>query len=263
MNPWVMIVVALLGMVVVMTVVWLIQRKTNDAGIVDVAWTFGVGGSAAFFATFSDGDPWRRMLVGGLSLAWAVRLGTYILSRTLTLPEDGRYTRLKASWGASAQTKLFGFFQMQALAAVLFAVPMLIACGSKASLGIWDYLAVLIWLVSVVGETIADRQLARFRRLESSRGKVCRVGLWNYSRHPNYFFEWLHWWAYLFFAITAPWGWVTVFAPLTMLYLITQVTGIPPTEAQAIASRGDAYRAYQRTTSSFFPWPPHNEDPES
>jgi hypothetical protein len=84
---------------------------------------------------------------------------------------------------------------------------------------------------------------------------VCREGLWRYSRHPNYFFEWLHWWAYVFLAIGSPLWWLPMLGVAVMFLFLTRVTGIPPTEAQALRSRGDAYRAYQRTTNAFFPGP--------
>jgi steroid 5-alpha reductase family enzyme len=117
-----------------------------------------------------------------------------------------------------------------------------------------------IGVLSIAGESLADWQLSRFRSQAANRGQVCNHGLWRYSRHPNYFFEWLHWWAYVCFAISNwPWGCLTLLGPLTMWYLITRVTGIPPTEAQSLKSRGEAYRRYQQTTSPFFPWFPRNQ----
>ena len=83
-----------------------------------------------------------------------------------------------------------------------------------------------------------------------------RQGLWRYSRHPNYFFQWLTWVAYALMALAAPWGWIGLLAPLLILYLIVFVTGIPPSEEQALKSRGDDYRRYQRETSAFVPWFP-------
>jgi steroid 5-alpha reductase family enzyme len=129
------------------------------------------------------------------------------------------------------------------------------AMNRDGPLDVWDFLGVVLWLVSVTGEAIVDAQLARFRSNPENRGKTCRQGLWNYSRHPNYFFEWLHWWVYLLISWPAPWGWTTAIAPLLMLFFLLKVTGIPATEAQALLSRGDDYRDYQRTTSVFVPWP--------
>jgi steroid 5-alpha reductase family enzyme len=93
----------------------------------------------------------------------------------------------------------------------------------------------------------------------ANRGHTCRDGLWRYSRHPNYFFEWLHWWAYVPLSLGAAGGWATILAPLVMLFFLFCVTGIPATEAQALQSRGADYRQYQRTTSAFFPWFPRRE----
>jgi steroid 5-alpha reductase family enzyme len=118
---------------------------------------------------------------------------------------------------------------------------------------------VAVAVLALGGEAIADAQLSRFRRDPANRGTVCRTGLWRYSRHPNYFFEWVHWWAYVLIGIAAPWGWLALFGPALMLLFLFKITGIPPTEARALESRGDAYREYQRTTSVFVPWPPRRE----
>ena len=105
----------------------------------------------------------------------------------------------------------------------------------------------------------ADAQLHRFKQDPANKGKTCQVGLWHYSRHPNFFFEWLIWVSYALYAMGSPsgaWGWLS---PALMLYFVTKVTGIPATEAQALRSRGDEYRKYQQTTSAFFPWPPKKQ----
>ena len=133
---------------------------------------------------------------------------------------------------------------------------MLIGAQNESPIGWIDYLGIVVWCLAIAGESLADYQLHQFRQQENTRGQVCQTGLWYYSRHPNYFFEWLHWWSYVCLAITGSWGWLTIFAPLSMLYFILKVTGIPPTEKQALKSRGEAYRRYQQTTSAFFPWFP-------
>jgi len=242
-----------------MALLWLVQLRTGDAGIVDVAWAAGVGFLSAGFAALSPGLASRQWMVLAVVLVWALRLAGYVLVRMLTLPEDGRYTALKQQWGSQATWKMFRFYQLQALGVVLFALPILIALRNPEPLAFLDWIGLLIGLFSIAGESIADWQLSRFRSRPENRGQVCDRGLWRYSRHPNYFFEWLHWWAYVCFAISHwPWGTLTLLGPLTMWYLITRVTGIPPTEAQSLKSRGEAYRRYQQTTSPFFPWFPRN-----
>jgi steroid 5-alpha reductase family enzyme len=120
----------------------------------------------------------------------------------------------------------------------------------------WLVGGVAVWLLSVVGEGIADRQLARFRENPANKGKTCRDGLWRYSRHPNYFFEWLHWFAYVLLAVGSPWFWLSAAGPVVMYLFLRYVSGIPYTEAQALRSRGEDYRRYQQTTPMLFPWFP-------
>lgn len=254
---------AWLAVSVLMIGVWLLQRRLDDAGIVDVAWTYAVGTLSVVFCWVAEGDPTRRMMVAVLAGIWSIRLGTYVLYRVIKFPEDGRYVTLKERAGDQAQRKLFEFYQYQAFGAVLFSLPMLMAASNPSPLGFVDALGIAIWLLAAGGESLADRQLSAFRKQAQNRGAVCQSGLWKYSRHPNYFFEWLHWWAYVAFAWQVPWGgWqggLSLLGPIAMYYFINFVTGIPPTESQALQSRGDAYRRYQETTSSFFPWLPKKE----
>ncbi len=254
----------LIGLVITsttMAVLWLVQRRSGNAGIVDAGWAASVGLLGVLFAATASGYLPRRVLAAGLIGVWSVRLTAYILrDRVIGHPEEGRYRTLRAQWGAAAQKRLFFFFQTQALAAVFFAVPVLIvAYNPLARWTAWDALGGVIWCVSVVNTVLADRQLARFKRRPENRGKTCREGWWRYSRHPNYFFEWLHWWSYVALSVGAPYGWLSLAAPMVMLYFLLRVTGIPPTEAQALASRGDDYRQYQRTTSAFVPWFPKKQ----
>lgn len=261
-GPWLLLAAGWLLMALIMAGLWVYQRHTRNAGFVDVCWALGVGVLALGYALLADGEPARRLLIGLCAGLWGLRLGGYLLRRVRGEREDGRYRALREQWGGRTQPYMFAFFQVQAFWAVLFATPMLIAARNPEPLGWLDAVAVGIWAVAVGGEAVADRQLARFRAREDSRGRVCREGLWRYSRHPNYFFEWVHWWAYVAFALGGPWGWITLLWPVLMLWFLLKVTGVPPTEANALASRGEAYRAYQRTTNRFFPGPPR-PDPET
>ena len=115
-------------------------------------------------------------------------------------------------------------------------------------------------LGAIYGESVSDRQLAAWKADPANRGKTCRQGLWAVSRHPNYFFEWLHWMAYPVLGLAllgtplAAWWPITLLGPVIMLVLLLQFTGIPYTEKQAIRSRGEDYKKYQREVSKFFPW---------
>lgn len=239
-----------------MYVAWLRQRRTGNAGIVDVLWAASLGGFGLLYLAGADGWWPRRLLVGGLVFAWSLRLTLHLARRVSSEPEDGRYAALRREWGARFPSRISWFFQAQAVLATLLSLPFLfLAASPVAEWRLQDGLAVLLWVASVLGESVADRQLHAWRRDPGNRGRTCRSGLWAYSRHPNYFFEWLHWLVYPVMAIGLPWGWTLWLAPAVMLYLVLEVTGIPPTEAQALRSRGDDYRAYQETTNAFFPGP--------
>jgi steroid 5-alpha reductase family enzyme len=248
--------VGLAVMVAVMAALWLLQRRTANAGWVDVGWSAGVGLVGVLAAALGNGWVPRRLLAGAMIALWSARLALYILRRVLAEPEDGRYTRLRAEWGDAAQRRLFVFYQAQAVLAALFALPVwVIAADPRPGWGARELAAVVVWLVAVAGEGLADRQLARFRSHPANRGRTCTAGLWRYSRHPNYFFEWVHWWSYVVLAAGAPLWWLTLAGPALMLYFLLKVTGVPATEARALLSRPD-YAEYQRTTSAFVPWFP-------
>ena len=255
---WQLILIGWAVVAALMLVLWAVQRRTGNAGIVDVAWAASIAALAVFFAAAGDGDPARRLLVTAMTGTWGFRLAYYLARRVRREPEDGRYQFIREWAGERVQTLMFWFFQIQALWAVLFALPPLIVMvGKRGPLDLFDGLGVLIFVGALVGESIADRQLARFKQRPDTQGKTCREGLWRYSRHPNYFFEWVHWFAYCAMAIGMPAvGWLTLGGPALMLFFLLKVTGIPPTEQQALRSRGDDYRDYQRTTSPLIPWFP-------
>ncbi len=250
---------ALAGAVALMLGLWFLQRRTKNAGIVDVGWAFGIGALTLGVAVFSSGAVSRRVLVVAMTVTWSVRLGFHLLGRVTSELEDGRYKNIRDWAGERQGAVLLIFFLMQATWVVLFALPQYIAMQNPRTIGALDVLAIAILAVSLIGESIADRQLSMFRKSEANKGEVCQVGLWRYSRHPNYFFEWLHWFAYPVLAIgMGHIAWLTLVGPVLMLFFLLKITGIPPTEKRALQSRGERYREYQRTTSAFIPWFPRN-----
>ena len=240
----------------VMLWLWQRQRRTRNAGTVDVAWGLLTGAAAAALVlTLPAGVAERKWLLAAMALVWGLRLGVLLWRRVAGKPEDSRYRYLREASGARANLVMFVFFQIQALWVILFALPYLAAALSPRSLGLVDLIGVAIWLVAIGGVTVADGQLARFKTAHQQDNAVCDIGLWRLSRHPNYFFEWLGWWAFVFIGSGSPWWWLTAAGVVVMYVFLNHITGIPHTERQSLRRRGEAYRRYQQTTRPFFPWP--------
>lgn len=241
---------------VAMLATWLLALRTRNIGYVDVVWAGAMAVSALLAGSLGSGGELPRMLVAMFGGVWGARLCLHLLRRVLREEEDGRYQALRAAWQGDPR-KLFVFFQMQAVVVAVFSIPFVAAAASPGSeLDRWMLAAITVWLVSLAGESLADAQLARFRETAGNSGLTCRRGLWAWSRHPNYFFEWLHWFAYVLLAVSGPGLWPSLIGPVLMLAFLYRVSGIPWTEAQALRRRGDDYARYQREVSAFFPWPP-------
>ena len=260
-SPWVLWLLAWAGSGVLLALLWIDQRRRSDATLVDVGWTLALGGSAVFYAVAADGHAWSRVLAGVLGWVWCVRLSWHLL-KDRVLPgkgEDSRYAYLRSHWGDRQHAKFFWFYQAQALAAAALSSPYLMIARTPSSptdAAVLPFAAagVALFVLAMANESLADHQLAHFRANPANKGKTCRAGWWRYSRHPNYFFEWLVWIALAVAATPGPGGWWAWGAPAAMLLLVTKVSGIPWAEQQSLRSRGDDYRRYQRETSAFVPW---------
>lgn len=245
---------------VLMLVLWLIHLRTGNAAIVDAGWAGGLALLGAIYAFLGQGYWLRSALVGTMAAIWGLRLAIYLLStRIIGHPEEGRYQELRRQWKTHISFKFLLFFEFQALLCVVLSVPFLVAARNTSPvMSVLEWVAVAMWLIAMAGEATADAQLNSFKANPANKGRTCQVGLWRYSRHPNYFFEWLIWVAFAMFALPSPGGMWGIASPLLILYFVLRVTGIPATEAQAIRTRGDEYRRYQQTTSAFVPWFPRS-----
>nr|WP_295928496.1 DUF1295 domain-containing protein [uncultured Dyadobacter sp.] len=256
------VVLSLLACAAIMAVVWIWAYRIRNGGVVDIFWSYNFPVIALLLLGFANGFPQRVWLLCGMVIVWGLRLGTHLGRRVLAHihEEEGRYAQLRKDWAPHADRRLFWFFQAQGLSNVLLATPFFIATANQAAeLSVFEYIATALWLVALGGEALADWQLEHFKMDPGNRGKVCNVGLWRYSRHPNYFFEWLIWVSFAGFALSSPLGYLGLVSPAIILYLLLRVTGIPATEEQAIRSKGELYKQYQRETSAFIPWFPRTE----
>jgi steroid 5-alpha reductase family enzyme len=243
------------------TALWVHATRKHDASLVDAGWALGFAFLVGVLAVFSEGVVWRRLTVALIAAIWGLRLGLYIIRRHQgARHEDKRYAALRLQWGAKANAKFLLFFIGQGLADVLLAWPLLLLMLIPRYAFTWiDAVGLLLFAVSIAGSTLADLQLSAWRADTQNRGRTCRHGLWRYSRHPNYFFEWLHWCVYPVIGLNLigtplqVWWPLLLFPPALMLYLLLNVTGVPPAERSSLKSRGEDYRRYMAETPRFFP----------
>jgi steroid 5-alpha reductase family enzyme len=255
-----------LSLSILMAIAWMVQQRTGNSGWVDTIWTFAIGltGAGSALWPVADAAPSaRQWLVAALVAIWSLRLGSHIAVRTAGIADDPRYAAFASQWGVDSPRKMFAFLQNQGFGSIPLVFAVFVAAHFPAeALRIQDGLGALILLIGIGGEALADAQLKNFRTDPANQGRVCDAGLWRWSRHPNYFFQWLGWLAYPVIALSIddpfhyPWGWATLPAPLFMYWILVHVTGIPPLEEQMLRSRGERYRDYQARTSAFFPLPP-------
>jgi len=245
-------------MLAVMIVAWFVQRLTANGGWVDVFWSFGTGICCAGVILFASqqGVLWRRALIGAVTITWSVRLGVYIAGRVMRGSEDVRYAALRREWGADYDRRLLRFVLIQAPVSAILAMAALYAARQPdPGFGAPDGIGLAVAFGAVIGESVADRQMKRFKSSPANKGKVCDRGLWAWSRHPNYFFEALVWLAFPIIG-TDPgdgWSFSSWLAPVVMGAALRYGSGVPPLEAAMLRSKGEAYRLYQERVPALVP----------
>jgi len=247
-----MIAVVLLYLILHMCVVWAIYRLLKNPSVVDASWSIGLMLSGLIYLC-SMPMTLRGEIVSVLLTLWALRLAGYLwYTRVRQGHIDKRYTKLSDHWKINKSLGFFLNFQLQG--SLIFIISLIfywISHSSNTSLTLIDALAILTVIIAIVGESVADIQLYRFK--QQHHGGVCNIGLWYYSRHPNYFFDWLTWLGFTLFAVQSHRGYLAVFSLWALYLIFTKLTG-PLTERGSVESRGQIYIDYQKQTSMFFPW---------
>lgn len=236
-----------------MTFVFFLAQLKRDNSIVDIAWGLGFIIIALFtFFTFGSFLE-RQVLITLLTVLWGLRLSIYILIRNKGRGEDYRYKEMRKSWGASASLQaFFKVFMLQGLLMTVIAFPIITVNYSYAlELTIFDYFGLGLWCFGFVMESIADYQKHVFKSAPANKGKVLTTGLWEYSRHPNYFGESMMWWGMYFIAVSTPLGPVTVVSPLLITFLLMYVSGVPLLEKRY--KNNAEYQKYAKKTPKFVP----------
>ncbi len=241
-----------------MLVLWLVSLLLRNSSIVDIFWGFGFVLSAwVYYFLTPDGFIIRKLLIAGLATIWGLRLTIHVLTRNWGKPEDFRYQKWRNESGKVWWIKsLFQVFILQGFLMWIISTPLLAAQYSNlpASLTIFDYLAVIIWIIGFYFETVGDLQLTKFRSNPANKGKILNTGVWHYTRHPNYFGDSAQWWGYYLFALAAG-GWWTIFSPIIMTLFLIKVSGVALLE-KTMKDTKPGYREYMENTSAFIPWIP-------
>jgi steroid 5-alpha reductase family enzyme len=245
------IIIVYVYLVLQMCLVWIGYRLSKNPSIVDMSWSCGLM-IAGLIYLGSHPMTERSSIISILLIAWSLRLAFYLwYTRIRHGHVDKRYTELSGSWKINKSLGFFCNFQLQAVLIFIVSIVFLfIGNTQSANLSILDVFAVFTVIIGITGESLADLQLQNFK--SKNPGKVCNVGLWYYSRHPNYFFDWITWCGFTLFSLRFNFGCIGFISPLVLYLIFTRVTG-PITERGSIASRGQAFIDYQKKTSMFFP----------
>ena len=249
---------SLAAVAVMMVILWVASLLLHNASIVDIFWGPGfVVACVAALAGAGRGSP-RAVLALSLVIVWAARLAVHIYLRNRGQEEDLRYRAMRRRAGQGfAWRSLVEVFLLQALLLWLVSHPLLVVMTAREAtrFGGLDVVALAVWLIGFAFETIGDLQLTRFRADASNRGRVLRTGLWRWTRHPNYFGEALIWWGFYLLTASVPAGWVTMYAPVLMTFLLVRVSGVALLE-RTLAESKPEYSEYMNEVSPFLPLPP-------
>jgi len=253
--------IGLAAVLAMMAVIWVVSLLIRNTSIVDIFWGFGFVMLAGVYALLADGFVGRRVLLLVIVALWGLRLTAYIFWRNHGKGEDFRYAAWRQQHGARWWWySFFQTFMLQGLLMWLISSPLLLALGSPVPARITplDVAGLLLWLLGFAFEAGGDWQLARFKANPANRGRVLDTGFWRYTRHPNYFGDAAQWWGFFLLAAGVPWGFLTVYSPILMTFLLLRVSGVLLLEKSLVETKPQ-YRDYIARTSAFFPLPPRSD----
>lgn len=249
----VLLMTAFVTVLLFMSAAWAVYLVTKRAAIVDVAWALSIILLAYFYVIMTGTLHARALLLLLMVTLASGRLAFLLYDRLRKGLHDRRYDVLTKKFEGREKLSYLFFFLFQGCASFVLSIPFAFVALSDKPLGLLDGIALLLFIFAFYLQVKSDQIIHRFRQNPNNRHEVCREGPWGWTRHPNYFSEWLIWISYALLALSAPYGWLGVISPLLMYYFVTRVTGIPPTEEVLLQSKGEKYREYQRSVPAFFP----------
>lgn len=246
---------------------WAICVAMRDCTPVDSLWAVGMGVVAVSTFLQTGGGTPRRVVLTVICVAWALRLGGYLLWRWRDHGPDRRYVRMmdkakaERGWGYGyAAFRLVFALQMPLLWLVCLPVQLGQVSDDPSPLGLLGLAGAVIAVFGLIFETVADAQLVAFKKNPANEGQVMDRGLWRYTRHPNYFGDACVWWGLWLVAAETPLGLLAVVGPAYLVFTLTRWSGMPTVEGR-MHRRKPAYADYAARTSPFIPWPPKAAKP--
>ncbi|MBL7872573.1 MAG: DUF1295 domain-containing protein [Cyclobacteriaceae bacterium] len=247
------LVIEVAGILSLYAVLWFgvsVVARRND--LADVAWGMGYALICLYCYLAYPSHP-VAILCYTLILIWAVRLSAYIYIRNRKKAEDFRYQKWRQEWGKYFYIRsFFQVYLLQAFFVLIIISPVMLASSeSSSSLTGWTLLGCAFWITGFIWQAVGDYQLAMFKRRKRNPDEILNTGLWNYSRHPNYFGELLMWWAIYLIILPLPNSYYFVIGPITITLLIRYVSGVPMLEERF--QHNAQYQLYKKKVPPLFP----------
>jgi steroid 5-alpha reductase family enzyme len=261
--------ISALFLVFYLFIAFLVGTAKKNNGLMDVF--YGPGyfvvslTSLIFYFILKKEINLQQIIVTTLVFIWAFRLATYVFIRNRGKPEDYRYQAMREKWKTNIVLKsLLRVYLFQGFVIFVVAFPVwFINISSNppltniiANISLW--IGLIIWVIGFLFETIGDYQLFKFKKNPNNKGKVMDQGLWKFTQHPNYFGEVTQWWGIFVIALAAPYGFISVFGPIFITYMIIKVSGIRLLDKRY--KDNEKYAEYKKRTSVFFPWFPKKKN---
>ncbi|MFA7367515.1 MAG: DUF1295 domain-containing protein [Bacilli bacterium] len=241
-------------------ILFVIAQKINNNSIVDIGWGFGYVLISLYTIIYHVINNSLTLLIGivtGLVILWGLRLFLYIGIRNFKKPEDYRYVNMRKKWeGKNIYLQaFFKVFMIQAMFMLIISMPIYVAVASvKVVSNVFIIIGTVLFLIGFYFEAVGDAQLRKFVKQRTDKSQIMDKGLWEYTRHPNYFGEVLMWWSLFIIVVTSTYGIIGLISPIVITWLLLFVSGIPLLEKKYIDNPN--FIEYKKKTSAFFPWFP-------
>ncbi len=244
---------ALLIILAYFFIFFIVGTAIKNNSIVDIGWGLGFVVASWILYLVYQPTSFAPLLANILISLWGLRLFYYIMRRNIFAEEDFRYQNWRKAWGKWVIPRAFlQVYMLQGLFMFAIGSTVYYLNVNDVSFNYLSIVGLVIWLIGYLFEVIGDRQLKR--HIASKRGGIITTGLWQYTRHPNYFGEILMWWGlYLFAVLLDPSAWWLVYSPLAMTYIFVFVS--TPLLEERMKTR-DGWEEYAKRTNKLFAWFP-------